>query len=36
MAHIGDLLVLLGVLLAFPLGIAVGWWLRGRRRRTVI
>jgi hypothetical protein len=21
--------------LAFPAGIAAGWWLRGRRRRTV-
>jgi hypothetical protein len=36
MAHIADLLTLLGAILAFPAGIAVGWWLRSRRRRTVI
>jgi hypothetical protein len=36
MAHIGDLLTLLGAVLAFPAGVAVGWWLRGKRRRTVI
>ena len=35
MAHIADLLTLLGAVLAFPAGIGVGWWLRGRRRRTV-
>lgn len=29
MAQIGDLLTLLGALLAFPAGVAVGWWLRG-------
>jgi hypothetical protein len=36
MAHVADYLVILGVILAFPAGIAVGWWLRGRRRSTVI
>jgi hypothetical protein len=36
MAHIGDLLTLLGAILAFPIGFALGWWLRGRRRKPVI
>jgi len=36
MAHVADLLTLLGAILAFPAGIAVGWWARGRRRNTVI
>lgn len=34
-SHIADLLTLLGALLAFPARAVVGWWLRGRRRRTV-
>ena len=37
MAHVADLLVLLGVVLTFPHGVCVGWRLRGQeRRRTVI
>ena len=36
MAHIADLLVVLGVVLAFPAGVVVGWWLRGRRHKPVI
>lgn len=36
MAHIGDLLTLLGVVLALPTGFALGWWARGKRRRPVI
>jgi hypothetical protein len=36
MAHVADLLTLLGAVLAFPAGIGVGWWARGRRRKPVI
>lgn len=36
MAHIGDLLTLLGAVLALPVGFTLGWWARGRRRRMVI
>jgi hypothetical protein len=36
MAHVADLLTLLGAVLAFPAGVAAGWWLRGRRRKAVI
>jgi hypothetical protein len=36
MSHIGDLLVILGILLALPAGFLAGWWARGMHRRPVI
>jgi hypothetical protein len=33
MSHIADLLVTLGAILAFPAGVAVRWWLRGKHRK---
>lgn len=36
MAHAANLLTLLGVLIALPVGFMVGYWWRGRRKRTVI
>jgi Na+/glutamate symporter len=36
MAHIGDLILAFGIVLGVLAGIAVGWWLRGRRRKAVI
>jgi len=36
MDHIGDLLVLLGLVLALPAGFMLGWWARGKRQRSVI
>lgn len=36
MAHIGDLLTLLGAVLALPTGFMLGYWVRGRRSRMVI
>jgi hypothetical protein len=36
MAHIGNLLVLFGILLGIAGGFIAGWWARGRRKRSVI
>ena len=36
MSPLLTLLTLLGAILAFPAGVAVGWWLRGKRRKSVI
>jgi hypothetical protein len=37
MAHIGNLLVLLGVMaFCLPAAFAAGWWARGRHHRPVI
>jgi len=36
MAHIADLLTLLGAILALPLGFTLGWWLRVKRSKPVI